>query len=796
MAILAVVERGTARSALTWPFASRGRAENRRLWRAAALTGPFGRAIWPLIGPGGVAGAPEIGDRFAQLLDIDVEPRDPAAIADHLPSEAAAAFREAYGNLLAEGEGFSLAVTTAGSRRAVRLTGRLVNTESDEIGVCLEVTDVTAEAEEQAALLARLERGRQAAEAHRALFDQIPVPAWVRDASGRIVICNLSYARLCEHPAETVIERGLELVPAGRQPDGPGLARAARTSGQPRVERCTIALKGERRVFAIHETPVELAELAPSADVEQMGSGTLGMALEVTEAEQLRAEVQRVQKSQAELLEALNTAVAIFGPDRRLRFFNAAWCQLWHMEERWAILRPTFQEVLERQRETRQLPEQADFRRYRENRLEMFTQLTAPHEELVHRPDGTTLRSLIVPDALGGLAFVQEDVTDRLQLESSFNTLIAVQRETLDNLSEAVVVFAPDGRVKLWNAVYAELFDLDPEALALHPHVREIIGVLEPYFVSADPEVRSAENFLQALFDRQDHVGRFKRSDGRSFTFAFRPLPDGAVMVTYTEITDTERVEQALRDRANALLEADRLKQKFLANISYQLRTPLNAISGFTEMLELQGRDTLNARQLGWLASTRAATNQLCDLVDSVLDLSLIEAGYLQVDRAPTDLDALMAELRQALEGEPVPTPVRLDFDIAPDLGIIEADGARLRQIVTHLMSNAVRAVAKGGRVELSARREGASFLLGLYDSAGNLPESELERLLRPFERGHDAHGMRGAGLGLTLVKSLVDLHNGRLDISSDPDSGTHIICRFPTQSGVPMESPENYLYG
>jgi PAS domain-containing protein len=127
--------------------------------------------------------------------------------------------------------------------------------------------------------------------------------------------------------------------------------------------------------------------------------------------------------------------------------------------------KPTFGEILEDLRTRRRAPEQADFQRYKKERLALFTSLLEPQEDLMHLPDGTTLRILAIPHPFGGIMFVHEDVTDKLALESSYNTLIAVQRETLDNLAEGIGVFAPDGKLRLFNPAFSHIWKLSPTFL-------------------------------------------------------------------------------------------------------------------------------------------------------------------------------------------------------------------------------------------------------------------------------------------------------------------------------------------
>ncbi len=217
---------------------------------------------------------------------------------------------------------------------------------------------------------------------------------------------------------------------------------------------------------------------------------------------------------------------------------------------------------MEKLRETRRLPEQADFRSFKKSWQAMFTDLIDPHEDMLYLPDGSALRMLVVPHKLGGLMMTFEDVTSRLELESSYNTLIAVQKETLDNLDEAVAVYGGDGRLKLWNPSFARLWGFDPETLEGEPHVTKIVEKSAKYFWDGDwPEVKTM--LVGLALDRSMHEGRLTRLDSTVVDYSTVPLPDGGVLLTYTDVTDTVKVENALREKNAALGSSRAAKGRF-----------------------------------------------------------------------------------------------------------------------------------------------------------------------------------------------------------------------------------------
>src|SRR5262249_48266825 len=153
----------------------------------------------------------------------------------------------------------------------------------------------------------------------------------------------------------------------------------------------------------------------------------------------------------AEVLDRLDIGVAIFGSDRRLHHFNSAYRKLWDLPIEWLAAKPHADEVFDRLREFRKLPEERDLQGWKQDRLSLFEGETNDNEEYWHLPNGQSLKVSAQPDLLGGLIFLYEDVSDQLRLESSYTSLIRVQRATLDTLEQGVAVFGPDGRLKLHN---------------------------------------------------------------------------------------------------------------------------------------------------------------------------------------------------------------------------------------------------------------------------------------------------------------------------------------------------------
>jgi signal transduction histidine kinase len=622
-------------------------------------------------------------------------------------------------------------------------------------------------------LTAERDGARNERDSLRRVFDSLPLPIWRRRADDLALIeVNRAYAQAMEASPGQAVAEHREIGARVLGGHGRELAERARQTQVAQSESHHIVVGGQRRLMEFTEQPLEGAQ------------EILGFARDFTDLETMQSELARHVAAHGEVLENVAVAVAIFNAEARLSFFNSAFAQLWRLEEDWLAAEPTLDELLERLRERRRLPEYADFRAFKRQQLAMFTSLLQPQEELLHLPDERTLRLVVSPHPFGGLTFVYEDVTDKLALERSYNTLIEVQRETLDNLYEAVAVLGTDGRLKLWNPAYAQIWKLSAADLAGDLHVSELVEKTRAFFEFADSREDWAtlkERIIERLTGRTETSERLHRGDGSILQASIVPLPDGNVLLSYLDVTDSTRVERALRERNEALETAGRLKSEFIANVSYELRTPLNAIIGFAEILANQYFGELNPRQLDYSRGILDSSHRLMSLINDILDLATIEAGYMTLETQEIDIHAMMSGVLALSRERARNKNLALNFDCPTDIGTLVGDERRLRQALFNLISNAINFTPGGGSVTLAARRNTTEVALAVIDTGVGVPEEDQARIFEKFERGSPLARQSGPGLGLSLVKSFIELHGGRVELTSSPGSGTTVTCYLAT---------------
>ena len=696
--------------------------------------------------------------------------------------EPAQRLDEAVKLLRQRGEGFDIELETKDGGQRIRAMGiRATNARERPLADVVWMRDVTHESRSRGLVDGEEEELRAEADLLREVLDTLPMPVWVRDESLAIAYCNQAYADAVEMPSpEAALAEGWELAPGETAMEARAVAARARAAGEPRSATLHLVIGGERRLIQLTETPIGDPHL--TEDGERQHKLTAGLASDVTAVEEAETALDHHIAAHATVLESLPVAVAIFGPDTRLQFSNRSFADLWGLPEDWLAEEPSYATLMDTLRSRRMLPEEADFRAYRENELRRFNALIEPTEDLMHLPNGITLLRSISPHPLGGLLFVYEDVTDLLGLESSYNALIAVQKETLDHLTEAVAVFDREGRLRLSNPAFARLWELASDDLGEGILLSELIEKQHPFFARVPDWAAFKAQLIGLVTDRQPHEGRLGRSDGVTLTFHSYPLQDGGVMLTYGDVTHVATVQQALLDSNATLRDSSRLHATLVSDISKELAAPLATLTGYADVLAQGQHGELSDRQLQYVGGIKETARTLSELTRDILDLAAIEAGEETLSLDTVEVAILTSGLMALVRERARRKDIRLHYDCPEDIGWLVADEKRLRQVLYTLLSNAVEAVPEKGVVALTVAQKGGEMVFSVADNGEGLEDGMWAPprdgfLSPPPPESAPAASRR---LGLALVRSFVALHGGTVELKAE-DGGTVVLCRLPT---------------
>jgi signal transduction histidine kinase len=661
--------------------------------------------------------------------------------------------------LLGRGEAFSMSAAGLNGRH-FEIVGRAVAGNA-----VMRIRDISGDRLQLVQLNDKYARDVATLRSLRGLLDFTPNPAWTRDREGGVDWTSRAYAEAVEaEDGNDAAARGIELF----EPSLLREAQDARVRDGVWRGRAPAVVAGERRMFEVFEVATP--------------DGTAGIAFDLSESQTLRADMDRHVGAYKGLLDQLSTAVAIFDHAKRLVFFNAAYRQIWSLDLPFLERQPTDGEILDRLRAKRQLPEQADFRTWKAQTLSAY-QALEPIETVWHLPDGRALRVVISPNPQGGVTYLFDDNTQSFALASQLNALTRVQGETLDALKEGVAVFGADGRLKLINPAFAALWRFDAARAAARPHIDEIARGFLPLL--ANPTVWEGLRATIVGLDEQRRgvETRIERTDGLVLDCAALPLPDGATLLTFFDATAGANVERALTERNDALVGAEKLRNDFVKHVSYELRTPLTNIIGFTQLLADGGAGPLNPKQLDYAGYIKSSSAALLAIINDILDLASIDAGALELRVEEVDVVEAMEAAAEGVQDRLSESNIDLRIVATDGVGSLRADGRRVRQVLFNLLSNAIGFSEAGQTVTLAAMRRGEEVVFKVSDRGRGIAPEALERVFDRFESHANGSRHRGPGLGLSIVRALVELHGGRVTIDSALGEGTTVTCIFPVRA-------------
>jgi len=412
------------------------------------------------------------------------------------------------------------------------------------------------------------------------------------------------------------------------------------------------------------------------------------------------------------------------------------------------------------------------------------------------------------------LVGIAVDVTERRRLEEASKTADIRLRDAIEAISEAFVLWDASDRLVLCNSKYQQLYGLSDEMVEPGtPYAKIARSGRRPIVSSTSPVAESGAGSRSV---------EARVEDGRWLQINERRTNDGGFVSVGTDITilkekeaelleneralretvsDLRRSRQQLEKQAQQLVElaekyavekekaedANRIKSEFLANVSHELRTPLNAIIGFSELMLSGAFGPLgDTKYDGYCRDINEAGTFLLRVISDILDMARLEAGRLEIDREPVDLDALVADTLRSFESEAARTRVAIVADVTAGM-TLHADRDAVRQVLANLVSNAVKFTPEGGSVTIRTHRRPDGALMVVEDTGIGIPPAALEKLGRPFEQVQSplTRSHKGSGLGLAISRSLVALHGGTMDIKSREGAGTKVTVFFPLRTAT-----------
>ena len=518
-----------------------------------------------------------------------------------------------------------------------------------------------------------------------------------------------------------------------------------------------------------------------SITIYPISGGVAGIALDAAEVESLKQNLSTYKTAHHEILNKMDEAVVIFGSDQKVTFHNAAFTSLCSIDTEWLKTRPTHGSWLDHMNEKNLIPAQSDYVSWKNSELALYK--IWPEEmpdEIWSLPDGKTLRLVRMRDLHGGISLLFSDMTDSVKLKTELGRLINVQKATLDKLSEGIAVFGTDGRLRIHNAAFATIWNLSGDDLENSPRFSYLIKLCLPLYNNSDfwNSLRARATNPNPEIRHQDS-GEIIRSDSRIFTWLSRPLPDGATLLAWEDVTSARKAQAALIERAEALEQADRMKSEFVGHVSYQLRTPLTTISGYSEFLQNSGAGEITDKQSEYIFAIQSASEDLAKTINDILDIAAIEANVLDLELSDIEIHQILEQSLDYVATKAEDTKISLALKSNSKIGKIRGDEVKLKQVLYNLLTNALRFTKPGGVIELGGKKaDGGGVIIWVKDDGVGIPTDLQPQVFSSFKSSRG-----GTGLGLALVQRFVERHGGWVELESEEEVGTCVSIYLPREA-------------
>lgn len=650
------------------------------------------------------------------------------------------------------GKWFSLSASINHTGEKVELVC-IKNSVNDITTISLWIHNITVISKTFSTMQSQLNKIQSENSMLHAILDEMSMPVWYRSKDLKIVYCNNAYAKVVELSKANVVDKNIPLISGSLFGQGHSLAENAQKTGLKQAVSQFSIINGMRRKLDVKEIPVS--------------SGMVGYADDVTELDDALKNMDKMLSAQSEILESLSSPIAIFDRSMRLTFYNSSYKRLTKFDEIWLNSKPSYIDVLDRQRMLRQLPEVADFNEYKQSQVKMLTSITAPMQDLLHLPNGAVIRRYIAPYKLGGLIFICDDITDVLTLKRENNSIVAVRNEILNNLVEGICVLGSDNKIKIVNPKMQYLFGVSDDNVGMHisdflEMSKEQLSYFEQWDVYKD-------SIISNLTDRIMKTGRLTKKDGRVIFFSYTPLPDGSHMHSYTDVTDTCRVALALYEKEQAINASNNIRDEFVASVSSEIKESINLIIGFVDLLIHQYSGALNEKQVQYCDNIMRSARNLLSFLSKLSEMNSLDIDSIPVTIAPFDLRKAFDDTINSLRNVSSKYGVVLNYNYNSDRSIINADKMILIQVLRDICSNYISASEYNDYVSVDVSLQNNELVIAVENCSQRNYRQPNVRIFRrvAFEHIAKLSIVEQIEVKLLFVKALIEKHGGTVSFES-----------------------------
>lgn len=486
---------------------------------------------------------------------------------------------------------------------------------------------------------------------------------------------------------------------------------------------------------------------------------------DITKHQNLEQRLDQTMLGYRQSLDLISIAVSIFDKNQKLIFYNEAFVQLFDLDEDFIKNLPSHSALLEKLRAAGKLPIIPDWQSWRADLFNIYSNLEAQQHKW-HLPDGTTLRVIAHAQPQGGICWIYENLTPMLDMQLRYNSLIAHQGDTLDNLLEGIVLFDSSGKILLSNPAFTALWGLEAEFGIQGTHINILVEHLKRLSKETSLDViNNLPGYITGFCDKRElKRGHIELKDGRILEYSICPMRLGQNMLLFIDITAKITVQRVLAEKNEALLLSDKLRNGFVRNVSYDLLTPLTSIDGFTQLMLSSDALNLNKKAKEYLGDIAIEAQKLNNMIQDMIDLASLNAGIMQLEVEEVNIKELCLVAYNS--AQTLLLANNIGFDLNYKINDLEfyGDKKRIKQLLTSILSYCALHAPHNKAIELKVTYSN-KFVYFKFIAADLV---------------HDLSNEVHSQIELPLARSICELCSGTLEFIKEQDSEI-IICSLPS---------------
>ncbi len=566
--------------------------------------------------------------------------------------------------------------------------------------------------------------------------DLIQDPFWIRDKHLNLLFVNQAFLDITTcSDMESVIERKLWLCDTSK---ADVLARLALQKNDVQTMSVTYVKNGHTLFGSITETPV----IDDSGDIF-----LFGRLYDKTAENDLKIRVNHLESGIKEILTNISVAASLFDNHRRLRFYNQAFVNLWHLKPDYLDTAPDHLDILDKLRAERLIPESRDYKLWRHEIFAPYHDLKAHYEDIWHTPQQKTIKCSVSAYADGGVVCLQEDVTNYIALEQSHHIVTNNLSNTLNALDEGIILCDSYGKIKVINTKITEIFK---NTITLNAHLAVLLdnsggntGLITL--------IEKIYSFIQNGFPDSEKYTQECLVDACIFIASVERLSTGDILIHIRDHTAILNYQKMLHYKTETLKENEHIRESFFRRISHDLRDPMTAVAGFTELLQTEIFGSLNEKQHEYIADMRYSIDDVLRLTDNLADLVRLDTSALTGFETISLRTTLMRAI-EAMQNAAFSRNITLNRAIDDDV-TLHGDSALLKQALIQLLENAIMVTPRGGVVTVNLIIENAQATIQIIDQGNGMPEAVITAI-----ENQNINDI--TGYGLRYVLRVAALHN------------------------------------